>query len=152
MAGVLHFFLLLFLHCASFILVSAGPDDDTAAVRPTVSPDAAFTTTESLFSAGKTNGTEVPTTGFTTSYSKSTTKPPKTTTTTEHLTEDAGKAAERAVSRKDTEEEEGPLELGEWILFYILYLVILMLFVSSPVETVFLWKFVIQAHSDQKNL
>ncbi|XP_044062109.1 probable carboxypeptidase X1 [Siniperca chuatsi] len=61
---------------------------------------------------GKTNTTEVPTKRLTTSYSKAATKPPKTTTT-EHLTEDTGRTAERAVSRKDTEEEEeeGPLEL-----------------------------------------
>ncbi|XP_019110820.1 probable carboxypeptidase X1 isoform X2 [Larimichthys crocea] len=109
MAGVLRFILLLFLHCGSFLFVSAGPHQNTTAVDS----DAAFTTTtESLFSAGKTNGTEVPTTGFTSSYSKSTTKPPKTTTTTERLTEDTGKTAERAVPRKNTEEEEeGPLEL-----------------------------------------
>ncbi|TMS17790.1 putative carboxypeptidase X1 [Larimichthys crocea] len=109
MAGVLRFILLLFLHCGSFLLVSAGPDQNTTAVDS----DAAFTTTaESLFSAGKTNATEVPTTGFTSSSSKSTTKPPKTTTTTERLTEDTGKTAERAVPRKNTEEEEeGPLEL-----------------------------------------
>ncbi|XP_070769021.1 probable carboxypeptidase X1 [Enoplosus armatus] len=108
MAGVLHFSLLLFLQCGSFLLISAMPDDDTTTVRPSVDSDAAFTTTESLFPAGKTNATEVATTGFTTSYSKSTTKPPKTTTASEHLTEDTGKTA---VSRKDTEEEDGPLEL-----------------------------------------
>ncbi|TMS17542.1 putative carboxypeptidase X1 [Larimichthys crocea] len=108
MAGVLRFILLLFLPCGSFLFVSAGPHQNTTAVDS----DAAFTaTTESLFSAGKTNATEVPTTGFTSSYSKSTTKPPKTTTTTERLTEDTDKTAERAVPRKNTEEEEGPLEL-----------------------------------------
>lgn len=109
MAGVLHFILLLCLHCGS-----ASPDHNTT----TADSDAAFITTESLFSAGKTITTGVPTTGFTTSYSKSTTKPPKTSTTTEQLTEDTVKTAERRVSRKDTkeEEEEGPLELGEWML------------------------------------
>ncbi|KAG8004280.1 Inactive carboxypeptidase-like protein X2 [Nibea albiflora] len=108
MAGVLRFILLLFLHCGSFIFVSAGPDHNTTAVDS----DAAFTaTTESLFSKGKTNSTEVPTTGFTSSHSKSTTKPPKTTTTTERLTEDTGKTEERAAPRKNTKEEEGPPEL-----------------------------------------
>ncbi|XP_041800783.1 probable carboxypeptidase X1 [Chelmon rostratus] len=104
MAGVLHFILLLCLHCGS-----ASPDHNTT----TADSDAAFITTESLFSAGKTITTGVPTTGFTTSYSKSTTKPPKTSTTAEQLTEDTVKTAERRVSRKDTkeEEEEGPLEL-----------------------------------------
>ncbi|XP_070818715.1 probable carboxypeptidase X1 isoform X2 [Chaetodon trifascialis] len=108
MAGPLHFILLFFLHCGSFHLISARPDQNTT----TEAQDAAFTTTESLFSAGKTNVTEVPTTGFTTGYSKSTSKPPTTSTTTEQLSEDTGKTAERAVPRKDTEEEEeGPLEL-----------------------------------------
>ncbi|XP_076595235.1 putative carboxypeptidase X1 isoform X1 [Chaetodon auriga] len=107
MAGVLHFILLLILHCGSFHLISARPDQNTT----TEAPDAAFTPTESLFSAGKTNSTEAPTTGFTTGYSKTTAKPPKTSTTTEQLSEDTSKTAERAVPRKDTEEEEGPLEL-----------------------------------------
>lgn len=108
MAGALHFILLLFLHYGSFVLISARPADDTAAVRSTVDPDAALTPTVSLSFAGKTtNTTDVPTTGFTTS--KSTTKPPTTTTET-------GKTAERAAPRKEAEEEEeGPLELGEWI-------------------------------------
>uniref|UniRef100_A0A4W6CAL5 Carboxypeptidase X, M14 family member 1 n=1 Tax=Lates calcarifer TaxID=8187 RepID=A0A4W6CAL5_LATCA len=104
MAGALHFILLLFLHYGSFVLISARPADDTAAVRSTVDPDAALTPTVSLSFAGKTtNTTDVPTTGFTTS--KSTTKPPTTTTET-------GKTAERAAPRKEAEEEEeGPLEL-----------------------------------------
>ncbi|XP_074505132.1 putative carboxypeptidase X1 isoform X2 [Sebastes fasciatus] len=104
MAGLLHVILLLFLLCGSFILISA-----TTTVKPTLDADAAFPTTESLFPAGKTNTTEVPTTRFTTSYSKSTSKPLSTTTTTKHVT--AGQTAERAVPRKDAEEEEGPLEL-----------------------------------------
>lgn len=113
MAGLLHVILLLFLLCGSFILISA-----TTTVKPTLDADAAFPTTESLFPAGKTNTTEVPTTRFTTSYSKSTSKPLSTTTTTKHVT--AGQTAERAVPRKDAEEEEGPLELGEWMfLFYV---------------------------------
>lgn len=87
------------------MLIAAKPDDDWT----TVKSDAAFTTTKSLFSAGKTNTTEAPTTSFT---AKSTTKPPETSTTTEALTKDP-KAAERTESRKVTEEEEGPLELGE---------------------------------------
>lgn len=115
MAGVLHFILLLLLHCGSFFLISARPDEDTMTVRSTVDSDAAFTTTESLYPAGKTNTTQVSTTRFPTSYSKSTTKPPKTTTTTEHLAE-------------DTEEEEGPLELGKCVIFYILYVGIVMVF------------------------
>ncbi|XP_040904079.1 probable carboxypeptidase X1 isoform X1 [Toxotes jaculatrix] len=114
MAGVLHLILLLFLHYGSFVLVSTRPADDPAAAASTVDSDAAFTTTVSLFSAGKAantpNTSDVPTTGFTTSYSKSTTKPPRTTTTPKHLTEETGKTAERAVPRK-AEEEEGPLEL-----------------------------------------
>ncbi|GAA6221989.1 probable carboxypeptidase X1 [Lates japonicus] len=110
MAGALHVILLLFLHYGSFVLISTRPADDTTAVRSTVDPDAAFTPTVSLSFAGKTtntpNSTDVPTTGFTTSYSKSTTKPPTTTTET-------GKTAERAAARKEAEEEEeeGPLEL-----------------------------------------
>lgn len=111
MAGVLRFILLLFLHCGSFHLISAAPDRNTT----NVDSDVAFTTAESLFSAGKTNTTELPTTGYTSSYSKSTTKPPKTSTTTEQLTGD-----KTAASRKDTAEEEGPVELGEWMLFYML--------------------------------
>ncbi|XP_039976484.1 probable carboxypeptidase X1 [Xiphias gladius] len=58
------------------------------------------------------NTTDVPTTGFTTSYSKSTTKPPAITATAEHLAEETGKTAERAVPRKQAEEEEGPLEFA----------------------------------------
>lgn len=100
MAGVLHFLLFVFLHCGIFILISARPDHDTT----TVDSDAAFTTTRSLFSAGKT--TVAPPT-----------KPPKTNTATERLT----KTAKKAVSRKDTEEEEGPLELGEWVFFDLLH-------------------------------
>lgn len=111
MAGVLHFLLFVFLHCGIFILISARPDHDTT----TVDSDAAFTTTRSLFSAGKT--TVAPTTGFPAGYSKSPTKPPKTNTATERLT----KTAKKAVSRKDTEEEEGPLELGEWVFFDLLH-------------------------------
>ncbi|XP_030252862.1 LOW QUALITY PROTEIN: probable carboxypeptidase X1 [Sparus aurata] len=104
MAGVLYFNLLLFLHWGSFMLIAAMPDDDWT----TVKSDAAFTTTKSLFSVGKTNTTEAPTTAFT---AKSTTKPPETSTTTEALTKDP-KAAERTETRKVTEEEEeGPLEL-----------------------------------------
>lgn len=111
MAAALHFMLLLFLHYGSFILNSAEPDHDTT----TVGSDVVFTTTKSLFSAGKTNSTEVPTTRFTTSYRESTTEPPKPTTSMKHLTEET---QERRASRKDTEEEEdeGPLELGEWII------------------------------------
>ncbi|XP_059201732.1 probable carboxypeptidase X1 isoform X1 [Centropristis striata] len=107
MAGVL----LLVLHCGSFILISAITTDQTTTVRSTLDSDAAFPTTESLLPAGQTNATEVPTTGFTTRYSKSTTKPPQTTTTTQHVTEHAAKPTEKVVSKKDTEEEEGPLEL-----------------------------------------
>ncbi|XP_028446095.1 probable carboxypeptidase X1 [Perca flavescens] len=111
MAGALHITLFLFLHCGSFLLISARTANDTTAVRSTVDSDPAFPTTESLFPAGETNGTEVPTTTFT--ASRATAKPPKTTPTTKHLTEDTGKTADTAVSRKETqeEEEEGPLEL-----------------------------------------
>ncbi|XP_054872360.1 probable carboxypeptidase X1 isoform X2 [Amphiprion ocellaris] len=100
MAGFLHFTLLLFLNCVSFVLVSSVLAINTTTVRTTVVSDAA----ESLFSAGRSDATEVPTTGFTTSYSKPTAK---TTTTTEDTT----KAAERAGSRREAEEEEGPPEL-----------------------------------------
>lgn len=110
MAGVLYFNLLLILLWGSFMLITATPGDDGT----TVKSDAAFTTTKSLFSARKTNTTEAPTTAFT---AKSTTKPPGTTTTTEALTKDP-KAAERTESRKVTEEEEGPLELGELETIY----------------------------------
>ncbi|XP_042349029.1 probable carboxypeptidase X1 [Plectropomus leopardus] len=111
MAGLLHFILLFFLLCGSFILILSEPADDTTTVTSTVDSDAAFTTTGSLFLAEKT--TEVPTTGFTTSYSKTTAKPPETTTTAQHVTGNAGKTTERPVSRKhaEEEEEEGPLEL-----------------------------------------
>ncbi|XP_054872359.1 probable carboxypeptidase X1 isoform X1 [Amphiprion ocellaris] len=101
MAGFLHFTLLLFLNCVSFVLVSSVLAINTTTVRTTVVSDAA----ESLFSAGRSDATEVPTTGFTTSYSKPTAK---TTTTTEDTT----KAAERAGSRREAEEEEGPPELA----------------------------------------
>ncbi|XP_062281745.1 probable carboxypeptidase X1 [Scomber scombrus] len=84
MAGVLHFTLLLFLHCGSFVFIST-----------TVDSDAAFTLTG--------NSTKVPTTGV---YSKTTTEPPKTTATTDHHT------ADRATPKEEEEEEEeGPLEL-----------------------------------------
>ncbi|XP_031722842.1 probable carboxypeptidase X1 [Anarrhichthys ocellatus] len=97
MGVALHLSLLLFLHCGSFILVIS--------VSSTVDSH----TTQSPFPADRTNATELPTTRFTTSYSKSTAKPPRTTTTTKHVTGDTG---ETAASRKDTrEEEEGPLEL-----------------------------------------
>ncbi|XP_053180316.1 probable carboxypeptidase X1 [Scomber japonicus] len=87
MAGLLHFTLLLFLHCGSFVFIS------------TVDSDAAFTLTG--------NSTKVPTTGV---YSKTTTEPPKTTATTDHHT--GGKTTtDRAATKEEEEEEEGPLEL-----------------------------------------
>ena len=101
MAGLLHFTLLLFLHCGSFVFIS------------TVDSDAAFTLTG--------NSTKVPTTGV---YSKTTTEPPKTTATTDHHT--GGKTTtDRAATKEEEEEEEGPLELGECVSsiyfdFYIL--------------------------------
>ncbi|XP_060904538.1 probable carboxypeptidase X1 isoform X2 [Labrus mixtus] len=113
MAGALHFILLLFLHCGSFLLISAT----TVNVTSTVASDATFTTTsKGLFSAEKTNSTQVSTTGVTTSDSKTTTKPPKTTKTGLHPTEEAAKTVEKDVSTKpkeeeEEEEEEGPLEL-----------------------------------------
>ncbi|KAM7000213.1 putative carboxypeptidase X1 isoform 1-T1 [Tautogolabrus adspersus] len=113
MAGALHFILLLCLHCGSFLLISAT----SVNVTNTVASDATFTTTsKGLFSAGKINSTQVPTTEVTTGDSKTTTKPPKNTTAGEHLTEEAGKTVEKDVSTKHTEEEEeeeeeGPLEL-----------------------------------------
>ncbi|XP_032383345.1 probable carboxypeptidase X1 isoform X2 [Etheostoma spectabile] len=110
MAGALHITLFIFLHIfASFVLISARTANDTSTVGSTVSSDTALPTTESLFPAGKTNVTEVTTTGFT--DLQSTAKPPKTTPTTKHLAEDTGKPAGTAVSRKETKEEEGPLEL-----------------------------------------
>ncbi|XP_030001224.1 probable carboxypeptidase X1 isoform X2 [Sphaeramia orbicularis] len=104
MEGTVRFILLLFLHCGSFFLVSARPADD--AVTFTVHANATFPTTESPFSARKTNTTVVPTSGYTTahSYIKSTTKPPKTNTVTKPVTKETDKKAEE-------EEEEGPLEL-----------------------------------------
>lgn len=122
MAGFLHVLLLVYLHCGAFILISARPDLYTA----TAAPDAAFTTTRSLFSAAA----EGPTTGPTAGYSKSTSKPPKTNTTTEPVTEDTGKTAEK--TRKDTEEEEGPLELGRYLFYFFAFQ---MLFVLSQMET-----------------
>nr|XP_029133811.1 probable carboxypeptidase X1 [Labrus bergylta] len=111
MAGALHFILLLFLHCGSFLLISAT----TVNVTSTVASDATFTTTsKGLFPAEKTNSTQVSTTGVTTSDSKTTTKPPKTTKTGVHPTEEAAKTVEKDVSTKpkeEEEEEEGPLEL-----------------------------------------
>lgn len=95
MAGFLRALLLVCL------LTAARPDLHTT---PEAS-HAAFTATRSLFSAAP----EGPNTGSTASYSKSTPKPPKTNTTAEPVREDT----ERVWSRKDTAEEEGPLELGE---------------------------------------
>lgn len=120
MAEVMYF-ILLFLNCGSFVLVSTRPADDAAAVSSTVASDATFTTTVSPFSAENTNTpntTDIPTTGFTSSYSNSTTKPP---TTNKHLAESPGKTAERGVPRKKAEEEEGPVELGEWQFFLMWY-------------------------------
>ncbi|XP_047441500.1 probable carboxypeptidase X1 isoform X2 [Mugil cephalus] len=113
MAGSLHstFTPLLFLLCffASPSFASARPataeeDDAPTATRPT---PAAFSTAHSLLPAGETNATEAPTTGLQTRYSKSTTR---TTAAPELLHEDGRKTPKRKVSRKEEEEEEGPLE------------------------------------------
>lgn len=109
MAEVLHFTLLLLLNCGSLGLVSTGPADDTTAVNFTVDSASA---TVLLLSAEKTrtpNSTDIPTTGFTTSFPKSTTKPP---TSSKHLTRDSGKTSARAIPKKQAK-EEGPVELGE---------------------------------------
>ncbi|XP_067374500.1 probable carboxypeptidase X1 isoform X2 [Channa argus] len=111
MAEALRFVLLLFLNCGSSVLVSTRPADYTTVVTSTVESDTAFTSTVSPLSAGNTNTpntTDPPTTGFTTSYSKSSTKPPPTT---KNLAEDSGKTAVKATSRKEPKEEEGPVEL-----------------------------------------
>ncbi|XP_076005223.1 putative carboxypeptidase X1 isoform X2 [Genypterus blacodes] len=113
MARVLHFSLLLLLHYGSFAVISSTPADDDTAARSTVDSHTAFTANENLYSAGKTNhpnNSEIPNTGFSTSYRKSnaTTKPPKTTTTASHLTETPGQTAKKAASSKD---EDRPLEL-----------------------------------------
>ncbi|XP_069025584.1 probable carboxypeptidase X1 [Embiotoca jacksoni] len=105
MAGFLHFSLLLLLSRGSSALLPASLSDDTTAVRPTEVSDAAFTTTQRLFSAGKTNTAEVPTAGFTTGSTESTTK---TATTTRRPAEDSGETASR--KEAEEEEEEGPLE------------------------------------------
>uniref|UniRef100_I3IZ97 Carboxypeptidase X, M14 family member 1 n=2 Tax=Oreochromis niloticus TaxID=8128 RepID=I3IZ97_ORENI len=101
MAGFLLITLLFYLNCGSFVVVISRPADGTTSRRATVALNTALTSTESLFSAGKPNTTEVPTTGFTTRYRKSISKP---TTAPESLSEAAGKKTER-------EEEEGPPEL-----------------------------------------
>lgn len=114
MAEVMYF-ILLFLNCGSLLVVSTRPADDTAAASSSVGSDATFTTTVSPFSAGNANTpniTDIPSTGFTSSYFNSTTKPP---TTNKHLAERPGKTTERAVPRKEAEEEEGPVELGKWM-------------------------------------
>lgn len=105
MAGFLHVLLLVCLRCGATLLTAARPDLHTT---PEAS-HAAFTATRSLSSAA----TEGPAAGSAAGHIKSTAKPPKTSTTAEPVSEDAGKTAERAWSRKDTAEEEGPLELGE---------------------------------------
>lgn len=103
MVGLLHLLLLLCLLRGPFLVISAGPDGDTTTV------DSTLTTTRSLFITGS----KAPTTGSTAGYSESTTKPPESSTTTEHLSGDTGRRAEKQRSRKDTREEEGPVELGE---------------------------------------
>lgn len=96
------FFMLLFLNCGSADLVSTRPADAT------------FTTTVSAAGNARTpNTTGIPTSGFTSSYSHSTTNKP--------LAERPGKTAERAVPRKKAEEEEGPVEFGEWLKDIILH-------------------------------
>ncbi|XP_028271885.1 probable carboxypeptidase X1 isoform X2 [Parambassis ranga] len=103
MAAFLHLSLLLFfMSCGSFVFISA---DGTTTVRPTVVSEAVFSATESLFSAGTTNASEVSTAEFTTGYRKSTAT--TTTTTTAHPTEGA---ARREVTRKKAGREEGPVE------------------------------------------
>uniref|UniRef100_UPI003AAFD981 probable carboxypeptidase X1 n=1 Tax=Centroberyx gerrardi TaxID=166262 RepID=UPI003AAFD981 len=80
-----------------------SPTDNSTAGTSTVDSNATFTPTESLYSTGRTNApntTEVPTTGFTT-------KP-----AAEHLTEEPDEAADKKVSSKEAEEEEGPLEFA----------------------------------------
>lgn len=99
MAGVSCCLLLLLLHAGSFLPISAGARQDRTTVYSS-------STARSLSTAG----TEAPTAGATAGYTVATTEAPKTTT------EDA------AVSRKQTAAaaaaaEEGPLELGAWILF-----------------------------------
>ncbi|XP_005726639.1 probable carboxypeptidase X1 isoform X2 [Pundamilia nyererei] len=100
MAGFLLITVLFYLNCGSFVVVISRPADGTTSRRATVALNTALTSTESLFSAGKPNTTEVPTAGFTTRYRKSISKP---TTAPESLSEAAGKTTER--------EEEGPPEL-----------------------------------------
>lgn len=97
MAAFLHIRLLLFfMKCGSFVFISA---DGMTTVRPAVVSEAVFTATESLFSAGTTNASEVPTAEF-------------PTTTTAHPSEGA---ARREVTRKKAGQEEGPVEFGEKI-------------------------------------
>ena len=122
MAGVLRLLLLLHLHHGSFVLASAEPADDAAAPGSARGLGAALNTTVSLLSTGETasapNTTDAPTTGFAAGYGKSTTKAPETTTTAQHLPEERDETAGREVPRKKAEEEEeGPLELGEWNIF-----------------------------------
>lgn len=97
MAGVSRCLLLLLLHAGTFLLISAGARQD----RTTVDSSS---TARSLSTAG----TEAPTAGATAGHAVATTETPKTTT------------EDTAVSRKQTAAavEEGPLELGAWILFY----------------------------------
>ncbi|XP_005726638.1 probable carboxypeptidase X1 isoform X1 [Pundamilia nyererei] len=102
MAGFLLITVLFYLNCGSFVVVISRPADGTTSRRATVALNTALTSTESLFSAGKPNTTEVPTAGFTTRYRKSISKP---TTAPESLSEAAGKTTER--------EEEGPPELAK---------------------------------------
>lgn len=111
MAGLLHFTVLLYSCCGLFALFSSGLTADRP-VRPTVAPGAAFTSTESICSAGKCTTTDSLATGFPTNSSKSTTK---TITTTQRLTGDADQTAEKREPQTVNEEQEGPLELGKFI-------------------------------------
>ncbi|XP_063732945.1 probable carboxypeptidase X1 isoform X2 [Eleginops maclovinus] len=108
MAAALHFLLLLLLHCGSFLLILSKHAEDTATDRPTGESHAPSPAAGRVFPAGRSNTTEVPSSGFTT---KSTDKPSKITTADKHETEDAGKTKERVTKKDEEKEEEGPLEL-----------------------------------------
>ncbi|CAN9514653.1 unnamed protein product [Ophioblennius macclurei] len=101
MGDLLRFTVLFCLNWGSLALVL-----DETTVRPT---DAGFTATGETFSAGRTNGTEAPTTGLTSSSSESITE--TTTTTTRTTTTTTEKTPEKTLPRKEEEEEEeGPIE------------------------------------------
>ncbi|XP_014327837.1 probable carboxypeptidase X1 isoform X2 [Xiphophorus maculatus] len=107
MAAFLPISLLLFSPCGFFVFVCGHLTDFTLPVNPSVVSGVGLAT-KSLFSAGTSNASEVPTTEFTTSYRKSTAE-----TTTERPTGKEGQKPVRKVLKMEKEEDEGPMELAK---------------------------------------